>query len=123
MALTVKITANFGHNLEAIAAFLDNVDAPQVYDRLLDELTDTLIPNFENFPAIGRPFLARSVRSMEVANALLRLQAKLHDGELREYLFSDYLVLYAQFGDEIHLLSIKHHRQLSFDFHSLWSNN
>ncbi|MDD4928526.1 MAG: type II toxin-antitoxin system RelE/ParE family toxin [Gallionella sp.] len=123
MAVTVKITANFEHNLEAIAAFLDNVDAPQVYDRLLDELNDTLIPNLENFPAIGRPFLARSVRSVEVTNALLRLQAKLHDGELREYLFSDYLVLYAQFGDVIHLLSIKHHRQLSFDFHSLWSSN
>lgn len=123
MTVTVKLTANFENNLEAIEAFLDGADALQVYDRLLDELTDTLIPNFENFPAIGRPFLARSVRSVEVANALLRLQAKLNDGELREYLFADYLVLYAQFGDVIHLLSIKHHRQLSFDFQSLWTLN
>lgn len=120
MAITVKLTANFENNLEAIEVFLDGADAPQVYDRLLDELTDTLIPNLEKFPAIGRPFLERSVRSVEVANALLRLKAKLGDGELREYLFADYLVLYAQFGDVIHLLSIKHHRQLSFDFQSLW---
>ncbi len=123
MAVTVKITANFEHNLEVIAAFLDNVDAPQAYDRLLDELTDTLIPNLENFPAIGRPFLERTVRSVEVANVLLRLQAKLNAGELREHLFADYLVLYAQFSDVIYLLSIKHHRQLSFDLQSLWPGN
>ncbi|MFA6921892.1 MAG: type II toxin-antitoxin system RelE/ParE family toxin [Gallionella sp.] len=123
MAVTVKLTANFERNLEAIEAFLDEVDALRVYDRLLEELTDTLIPNLENFPAIGRPFLERTVRSVEVANALQRLQAKLNEGELREYLFADYLVLYAQFGDVIHLLSIKHHRQLSFGFQSLWSIN
>jgi hypothetical protein len=123
MAVTVKITANFEHNLEVIAAFLDNVDAPQAYDRLLDELTDTLIPNLENFPAIGRPFLERTVRSVEVANVLLRLQAKLNAGELREHLFADCLVLYAQFSDVIYLLSIKHHRQLSFDLQSLWPGN
>jgi hypothetical protein len=48
------------------------------------------------------------------------LQARLHEGELREYLFADYLVLYVQFDEVIHLLSIKHHRQLSFDFQMLW---
>ena len=118
--ITVKLTANFERNLEAIALFLAEAYAPQVYDRLLDELTDTLIPNLEHFPAMGRPFLERPVCSVEVANALSHLTQKLHDGELREYLFVDYLVLYAQFGEVIHLLAIKHHRQLSFDFQSLW---
>ena len=118
--ITVKLTANFERNLEAIALFLAEAYAPQVYDRLLDELADTLIPNLERFPAMGRPFLERPVCSVEVANALARLTQKLHDGELREYLFVDYLVLYAQFGEVIHLLAIKHHRQLSFDFQSLW---
>ncbi len=121
--ITVKLTANFERNLEAIEAFLDEVDAPQVYDRLLDELTNTLIPNLEHFPAMGRPFLERPVCSVEVANALERLQGKLRGGELREYLFADYLVLYAQFDATIHLLSVKHHRQLSFDFQSLWPTN
>ncbi|MBI3222854.1 MAG: type II toxin-antitoxin system RelE/ParE family toxin [Nitrosomonadales bacterium] len=119
----VKLTANFERNLEAIEVFLVKVDAAQAYDRLLDELSDTLIPNLEHFPALGRSFLERPVCSVEVANALARLQSKLHDGELREYLFADYLVLYAQFGDVIYLLSIKHHRELSFDFQSLWSRN
>ena len=121
--VTVKLTANFEHNLEAIEAFLDGAGAPQVYDRLLDDLVETLIPNLEQFPAMGRLFLEKPVRSVEVANALARLQPKLRDGEVREYLFADYLVLYAQFGTAIHLLSIKHHRQLSFDFQSLWPAN
>lgn len=123
MVIQVKLAANFERNLEAIAEFLDLMGAPQVYDRLLDELINTLIPNLESFPAMGRPFMERSVRSVEVVNAIQRLRAKLGDGELREYLFTDYLVLYAQFGDAIHLLSIKHHRQLSFDFQSLWMKN
>lgn len=121
--VTVKLTANFERGLEAIAAFFDEAGAHQAYDRLLDDLFETLIPNLEQFPAMGRPFLERPVRSVEVANALARLQPKLRDGELREYLFADYLVLYAQFGAAIHLLSIKHHRQLSFDFQSLWPVN
>jgi len=51
------------------------------------------------------------------------LQSKLHGGKLREYLFADYLVLYAQFSEAIHLLSSKHHRQLSFDFQARWPRN
>ena len=121
--VTVKLTANFERNLEAIEAFLAEADALHAYDRLLDDLVDTLIPNLEHFPTMGRLFLERPVRSVEVANALERLQAKLRDGELREYLFADYLVLYARFDKIIHLLAIKHHRQLSFDFQMLWPEN
>ncbi|MDO8264703.1 MAG: type II toxin-antitoxin system RelE/ParE family toxin [Gallionella sp.] len=121
--VTIRLTANFERNLEAIETFLAEADAPQAYDRLLDELSDTLIPNLEHFPAMGRPFLERPICSVEVANALERLHSKLQSGDLREYLLADYLVLYVQFGDVIHLLSIKHHRQLSFDFQSLWPRN
>lgn len=116
---TIKLTANFERNIEAIEMFMAEVHAPQSYDRLLDELSDTLIPNLEHFPAMGRSFLERPARSVEVVNALERLQSKLQGGELREYLFSDYLVLYVQFDQVIHLLAIKHHRQISFDFPSL----
>lgn len=35
---------------------------------------------------------------------------------LREYVMTDYLVLYLQVEATVYLLSIKHHRQLSFDF-------
>ncbi|MGB8517586.1 MAG: type II toxin-antitoxin system RelE/ParE family toxin [Gallionella sp.] len=119
--VTIKLTANFERNLEGIDAFLTEANAAFAYDDLLDTLTETLIPNLESFPALGRPFLNRPVCSVEVSNALARLNRQLQDGELREYLLDEYMVLYAQFGTVIYLLSIKHHRQLSFDFLSLWS--
>lgn len=118
--ISVKLSANFERNLAAFEAFLSEVGAPQAYDVLLDDLTDTVIPNLERFPAMGRPFLERPVYSVEVANALVRLQSKLGEGELREYLFGDFLLRYVQYDATVYLLSIKHHRQLSFDFQSLW---
>jgi plasmid stabilization system protein ParE len=117
---TVTLTANFERNLENIQTFLAEADAQHAYDALLDELLDTVIPNLERFPAIGRSFLERPVRSVEVTNALAQLQTQLHNDELMEYLLKDYLVLYTKSDDNIHLLSIKHHRQLSFDFEHLW---
>jgi hypothetical protein len=43
-------------------------------------------------------------------------------GALREYLHGDYLILYVAMEAEaaVYLLSIRHHRQLSFDFARLW---
>ena len=117
----IKLTANFERNLEGIDTFLSEANAAFAYDNLLDILTETLLPNLENFPALGRRFLQRPVGSVEVSNALARLNKQLQDGELREYLLDDYMVLYAQFGVVIYLLAIKHHRQLSFDLLSLWT--
>lgn len=118
--IVVKLTANLERNLASIEAFFAESDARDAYDALLDVLLDTVIPNLERFPDIGRLFMKRPVRSVEAINALGTLREKLQDGELREYLFNDYLVLYVRFDTVIHLLSIKHHRQLSFNFDSLW---
>jgi plasmid stabilization system protein ParE len=123
--LVVKLTANFERNLADIERFLMEAEAPSAYDALLDELLDTVIPNLESFPGMGRPFLSRAVGSVETTNALAALRTKLAalivDPEgLREYIMGHYLVLYAQIGGSIHLLSIKHHRQLSFDFEAHW---
>ncbi len=121
----VKITANFERNLADIERFLTEADAPQAFDGLLDELLDTVIPNLERFPGLGRSFLNRAVGSVEATNALDALRAKLaaviaEPDALREYVMDHYLVLYAQIEGNIHLLSIKHHRQLSFDFEAHW---
>lgn len=118
---TIKLTAHFERNLESIESFLAEAAVLQAYDRLLDELAGTLIPNLERFPAMGRDFLERPAGSVEAVNALERLQTRLQGGELREYLLADYLVLYARFDTEIHLLTIKHYRQLSFDFQAWYS--
>lgn len=120
---TVQITANFERNLENIEAFLLEAEALRAYDVLLDELLFAVIPNLERFPDMGRSFMNRPIRSIEVANAIRALQAKLQNGALREYLLSDYLVLYARYDETIYLLSIKHHRQLSFDFAGHWPTN
>ena len=121
----VRLTTNFERNLADIEHFLTEAEAPQAYDALLDELLDTVIPNLERFPGIGRPFLANAARSVETTNALEALHAKLSaltpDPEaLREYILDHYLLLYATIDANLYLLAIKHHRQLSFDFQSHW---
>lgn len=121
----VRLTANFERNLADIERFLIEVEGPQAYDALLDELLDTVIPNLERFPGMGRPFLTNAARSVETTNALEALRAKVSaltpDPEaLREYILDHYLVLYAKIDANLYLLAIKHHRQLSFDFHSHW---
>lgn len=120
----IKLTANFERNLEEIEAFLLAAEAPQAFDGLLNELTDTVIPNLERFPGMGRPFLERPARSVEASNAIARLSKQLgaiaEDGELREYMMTHYLPLYAQITGTVYLLSIRHQRQLSFDLASHW---
>lgn len=121
---TVKLTAHFERNLEALEAFL--AEAPRAFDALLDELTDTIIPNLERFPEMGRLFLERPARSVEATNGIARLTKQLDalakDGELREYVTTHYVLLYARIGGTVYLLSIRHQRQLSFDFESLWGS-
>lgn len=120
----VKLTANFERNLDSIDRFLREAEATHAYDALLDELITTTIPNLESFPDIGRPFFSRESRSLEVANGIevvhKRLETAVIGGQLREYIFSDYLVLYAVAEETVFLLSIRHHRQLSFDLQSHW---
>ena len=123
--IVVKLTANFERNLEEIELFFVEADASRAYEALLDELLATVIPNLERFPDMGRSFLARSARSVETTNSMSALRTKLasltSDPEaLREYVLSDYLLLYAQVDSTIYLLAIRHHRQLSFDFQSHW---
>ena len=122
----VKFTANFERNLEDIEHYLTEQEAPQAFDGLLDELLETVIPNLEQFPEMGRPFMARQPRSVETTNALANLRAKLsglnqESDALREYILKDYLLLYVLIdGATIYMLAIRHQRQLSFDFEGHW---
>jgi plasmid stabilization system protein ParE len=115
----VKLTASFVEGLESIEAFLTEADAPQAYDQLLEGLRKTVIPNLRRFPRIGRAYLDKPPQSAE---ALAQLAALPHGAAdaLRVYLHGDYLILYTLIGSTVHLLSIRHHRQLSFAFARLW---
>ena len=116
----VRVTRNFEQNLEGIRQFLADNEASQAFDSLLDYLFTTVIPNLERFPAIGVDFMARQTLSLEGRALHERLIARLEDAALREYIFGDYLVLYAVVADKIYLLAIKHHRQLTFDLKGFW---
>ena len=122
----VRFTANFDANLAAIEAFWRGQQAPQAYLRLLEDLEQTVIINLEQHPAIGRCFFARSAQSAEVKSRVAALKRRLGATEIREYLSGDYVLLYSVRPDTgrrglvVHLLTIRHHRQLSFDFEGFW---
>lgn len=117
----VELTASFLERLEAIEAFLAEADAPHAYDALLAALRDTAIPNLRRFPRMGRRYLDQSPQSAEAIAQLAQLPAGAADS-LRVLGSGDYLILYAEEkrGSTVYLLSIRHHRQLSFDFARLW---
>jgi plasmid stabilization system protein ParE len=121
----VELTANFLACLEAIEAFLLEADAGVAFDHLLAELRATVIPNLRRFPRIGRRYLDNPPQSAEALAQLAALPAGAPDA-LRNYPHGDYLLLYtvveasASTNATVYLLSIQHHRQLSFDFARLW---
>lgn len=117
----VELTASFLERLDAIEAFLAEADAAFAFDRLLAELRATVIPNLACFPRIGRRYLDHPPQSAEALAQFARLPAGAATA-LREYLHGDYLVLYVPVDERamVYMLSIRHHRQLSFDFARLW---
>jgi len=116
----VELSASFLARLDAIEAFLVESDAGFAFDRLLAELRATVIPNLARFPRIGRRYLDSTPRSAEALALLAALPAGAADA-LREYLHGDDLMLYtvstvSDAEGVVHLLSIRHHRELSFGF-------
>ena len=117
----VELTASFLQRLDAIEAFLLEAGAGSVFDTLLAELRGTVIPNLRRFPRIGRRYLDNPPQSAEALAQLAVLPTGAPDA-LREYPHGDYLMLYAPMdaNTTVYLLSIRHHRQLSFDFARVW---
>ncbi|HEX4509858.1 MAG TPA: type II toxin-antitoxin system RelE/ParE family toxin, partial [Burkholderiaceae bacterium] len=91
------------------------VQASAVYGALLDELVDEVIPNLRRFPRMGRRYTEDPPRSVEALSGLGRLPLRAAS-ELRQLLHGDFLILYlaAESDRRVHLLSIRHHRELSF---------
>jgi plasmid stabilization system protein ParE len=120
-AYRVELTASFLERLESIDAFLREADAPHAYDALLAALRDTVIPNLRRFPRMGRRYLDQPPQSAEAIAQLGELPAGTADA-LRVLGSGDYLILYVEENESsaVYLLSIRHHRQLSFDFAKLW---
>jgi plasmid stabilization system protein ParE len=115
----VELTDSFLARLDSIEAFLTEADAAFAYDDLLAGLRATVVPNLARFPLMGRRYLDQPPQSAEALEQLAKLPFGAAD-RLRVYLHGDYLMLYSVVGDVVYLLSIRHHRQLSFDFAGLW---
>jgi plasmid stabilization system protein ParE len=117
---TVRVTANFEANLEAIEVFLAEAGATPAFTAVLGELANSVIPNLERFPEMGRLFLDRPAQSVEARQKIRQLESRIGNTTLREYVAGDFLILYGARGRTVYLLSIKHQRQLSFDFPVHW---
>jgi len=118
---TVELTVSFLERLESIESFLMEADAASAYDDLLAELRSEVIPNLGRFPLVGRRYLDHPPQSAEALAQLAALPSGAPT-KLREYLSGDYLFLYTENESAavVTLLTIRHHRQLSFDFAKLW---
>ncbi|MBL8475057.1 MAG: type II toxin-antitoxin system RelE/ParE family toxin [Methyloversatilis sp.] len=117
----VELTDSFLERLEVIEAFLIEADAGAAFDDLLDQLHSTVITNLARFRRIARRDLDHPPQSAEALSLLAAMPTDAADS-LRENLHGDYLMLYTAADDvaTVYLLTIRHHRQLSFDFAGLW---
>ena len=117
----VELTASFLARLDSIEAFLSEANAEFAFDELVANIRATVITNLRRFPRMGRPYLANPPQSAEALAQLASLPAGAANA-LREDLHGDYLMLYTvvDANTTVYLLSIRHHRQLSFDFAGLW---
>lgn len=117
---TAVFTENFTRNLDTIRLFLEP-EGSAAFQDLLDRLFDDIVPTLCRFPQSGRDFLLHPIHSKEAQVLLRKLKTLIQKGdELREFVVDDYLVLYLFRGRKVILLSIRHHRQLSFDLRRFW---
>jgi len=115
----VSAAPHFAECLLAIHAFMVEQDAASAPARLaqikrdLRELKTLLAWS----PASGRParFLRPNSAQASLRLAAVQLLAKSAGlPHLREYVIGSYVVLYAHSDTEVVLLSLKHHRQLTY---------
>ncbi|QNM97819.1 type II toxin-antitoxin system RelE/ParE family toxin [Chitinimonas koreensis] len=113
--IRIRVTRNFDANVDRIEAFWQGLGHETAVDRLLVVIRDEVVPNLARFPRLGRAARLDAVESVQGLAAWGRVRRRLGSGELREYLFDDYLLLYLYRNDEIHLLAIRHAREAGFD--------
>jgi plasmid stabilization system protein ParE len=118
--LSPIFTKNVAENLDAIRDFFGE-DGRAAFARLLDRLFGDLVLTLCQFPQSGRPFFDHPSRSLETRAVHRRLRRLIRPGdELLEFILEEYLLLYLVRRNQVIFLSIKHHRQLSFDLHRFW---
>jgi len=90
------------------------------FEKLLNTLFDTIIPNLQAYPEIGADFLVQKVSSLEELRMIEMITHKLpSDSSIRAYNDRDYKLLYLLKNSKITLLAIKQHKQLYFDLREI----
>ncbi|HTT40669.1 MAG TPA: type II toxin-antitoxin system RelE/ParE family toxin [Burkholderiales bacterium] len=119
MAAEVRFTQNFEDNLGAIQEFL-LARSPDIavdqFQALLQEIA-AVAGLLSQYPSIGRPMQSGGSPNSKSALAWKHLASRmraLRAGELREYVLHEYVLLYAASRESVHLLAVKHQRQLSY---------
>jgi hypothetical protein len=103
----------FRARMREIRQFLVELEAVQVYDRLLDDMQHIIFPNLRTFPLIGKLCLDGAARSTEALMVMAKLPRDA-GGRLRQYVHGDFTILYSVAGDAIHLISMRHHKESTF---------
>ena len=62
LRVRVLFTENFDKNLKSIRRFQEEREAEQLFDQLVNELLETIIPNLERFPDMGTNLLTKVPR-------------------------------------------------------------
>ncbi|SAK41131.1 hypothetical protein AWB76_00245 [Caballeronia temeraria] len=122
---TIRISSEFKARITDIERYWNGVDRPESFLRLIEAIDKTVIPVLRRFPALGRRLLNSKpdtvdalLASEEIAE--MTKSGGVHQGELHEHLFDDYVLLYLLCGDTIIFLSLRHMKEISSEFRELW---
>lgn len=102
-------TANFAQNIDGLRAF--HTEHPAAFERAIGKLQDEVLPLLRLQPNVGR--LASGSSKQPIIE---RIRLRLGGGMLRELPVNDYMVLYLVGAKQVVLLSMRHQRELEFDF-------
>ena len=103
----VVVTENFERNLDGLEAF--RAHHPGGFQGALQKLYGQVLPLLKKQGHLGR--LHGTGRPI-----VERIRLRLGGGVLREVLVDEYVMLYLAGDDRLVLLSIRHQRELDFDF-------
>lgn len=106
----ITATANFARNLEGLRVF--HTEHPGGFERAVARLQDELLPLLRQQANVGRPYERGEPGRPIIEN----IRARRGGGVLRELVVDDYVVLYLVTAKQVALMSIRHGRELDFDF-------
>ena len=75
--IEIRLTENLTANLRVVESFWDENQFAQGFDRLIDELTDAVVPILKRHPRMGRNFLQRQPRSVDAVARMQKIDALL----------------------------------------------